>query len=195
MKLKHKRSRDVKRMLIVSSIVFLLFVVVLTSEAGRPHPEVSDDSTFRLRGRKKSWVSADARPFNDKSVASEADHLVLVAGHSVTVAGNLEDAENDENVWFLLPYQIGKGLPQAIVSHIRSGISEASSDPRSLLIFSGGETRGFVGPLNEGTSYYRVADALDLWNEPGSDGLSTVRERTVTEEFATDSFQVIDDQI
>mmetsp|Transcript_13689 Transcript_13689/g.40010 ORF Transcript_13689/g.40010 Transcript_13689/m.40010 type:complete len:198 (-) Transcript_13689:4236-4829(-) len=63
------------------------------------------------------------------------------------------------------------------------------NDPKSLIIFSGGETRGQTGPLNEGTSYYRVADALDLWDVPGMERLSTVRERATTEEFATDSFQ------
>lgn len=101
------------------------------------------------------------------------------------MAGNLEDAETDENVWYLLSYQIGRGLPQAIVSHIRAGIQEAANDPSSLLIFSGGETRGQTGPVNEGVSYYRVADALNLWGGAASN----VRARTTTEEFATDSFQ------
>ena len=99
---------------------------------------------------------------------------------------------------FLLDYQKGRGLPQAIVAHIRAGIQEAAKDPYSILIFSGGETRASVGPVNEGTSYFRVADAMDLWNEPllneETDGsisraASTVRARTVAEEFATDSFQ------
>lgn len=194
MRLKHKRSRkiQVKRTIFFFLACSVLVAVGMLKYALERHSAGTAEyiPASRLRGgRKNSWVSPDARPFNDKSVASEADHLVMVAGHSVTVAGNLEDAETDENVWYLLPYQKERGLPQAIVSHIRAGISEASDDPKSLLIFSGGETRGFVGPLNEGTSYFRVADALDLWNEPGNGGLSTVRERTSTEEFATDSFQ------
>jgi hypothetical protein len=83
---------------------------------------------------------------------------------------------------FLLDYQKGKGLPQAIVAHIQAGIHQAAEDEDSLLIFSGGETRSVTGPLTEGSSYFRVADALQLWQ-------GNVRARTVTEEFATDSFE------
>ena len=100
------------------------------------------------------------------------------------MSGHLEDAGEDESDWFLLDYQKGQGLPQAIQGHIEAGIKEASRDPDSLLIFSGGETRAVTGPLTEGSSYFHVADAMNLWPEG-----STVRARTVTEEFATDSFE------
>lgn len=85
---------------------------------------------------------------------------------------------------FLLDYQKGQGLPEAIKGHIQAGIDEANKDSGSLLVFSGGETRAITGPLTEGASYFHVADAMQLW-PPGS----TVRARTVTEEFATDSFE------
>ncbi len=68
------------------------------------------------------------------------------------------------------------------MAHIQAGIWHAADDPDSLLIFSGGETRALTGPLTEGSSYFRVADALQLWQ-------SNVRARSVTEEFATDSFE------
>jgi len=84
-----------------------------------------------------------------------------------------------------LDYQKSVGMPQTIVSHIQAGISEAAKDPKSLLIFSGGETRASTGPVTEGSSYFRVADALDLWQ----DKRHGVRARTATEEFATDSFE------
>ena len=121
---------------------------------------------------------------NQGQKASSSHHLILVAGHSVTISGHLEDAGEDESDWFLLDYQKGQGLPQAINAHIRAGIDEANKDPDSLLIFSGGETRAIAGPLTEGSSYFHLADAMNLW-PPGS----TVRARTVTEEFATDSFE------
>lgn len=121
---------------------------------------------------------------NANGAASAAKNLILVAGHSVTISGHLEDANKDENDWFLLDYQRHRGLPEAIVGHIQAGIAEAQRDPMSLLIFSGGETRAATGPETEGASYYRVADAMQLW--PAS---STVRARTVTEDFATDSFE------
>jgi len=121
---------------------------------------------------------------NQDGLASQAKNLIVVAGHSVTVSGHLEDADRDERDWFLLDYQKNRGLPSAIVLHIQAGLDAARTDPRSLLIFSGGETRATTGPETEAASYYRVADAMDLWPEQ-----STVRARTITEEFATDSFE------
>lgn len=82
--------------------------------------------------------------------------------------------------------QKGQGLPQAIQAHIVAGIEEARKDPKALLIFSGGETRAVSGPQTEAQAYYHVADAMKLWP---SDNDSSVRARTTTEEFATDSFE------
>eukprot|EP00536_Pseudo-nitzschia_multiseries_P016017 jgi/Psemu1/320953/estExt_fgenesh1_pm.C_10000004 len=110
----------------------------------------------------------------------------MVAGHSITVSGHLKDADRDENDWFLVSYQKGQGLPQAIHAHISAGIKEAQKDPTALLIFSGGETRAVSGPQTEAQAYYHVADAMNLWP---SDPNTSVRARTTTEEFATDSFE------
>lgn len=137
--------------------------------------------------------------FNANQILNGANHLIIVAGHSVTISGHLKDADQDEQDWFLLDYQKGKGLPQSIVAHIREGIHQTALDERALLIFSGGETRAQTGPLNEGTSYFHVADVMNLWEEPvinQNNNVSTdrhpaktVRSRTMSEEFATDSFQ------
>jgi len=160
---------------------------------------------------------------NDRSVATRATHLVVVAGHSVLVSGDLANAGRSDSVWYLYDYQRHRGLPRAIVSHVQAGVRIAAEDERALLVFSGGETRALTGPNSEGGSYFRVADALDLWDgrdafakEDGGDGRrsettsaaaaaggdeavgdggatppprSTVRARTVTEEYATDSFE------
>jgi hypothetical protein len=136
---------------------------------------------------------------NQGHSASITHHLIMVAGHSVTISGHLEDAGLDETDWYLLDYQRGHGLPQAIVAHITAGIQQARQDPDALLIFSGGETRPITGPMAEGSSYFHVADAMNLWNgggggddaaSSGTDRVTnTVRARTVTEEFATDSFE------
>jgi len=139
------------------------------------------------------WVAPNAQPFNENHEIKHATHLIMVAGHSVIISGHLRDANIDEKDWYLLDYQKGQGLPQAMLSHIRAGINEAAKDPSSLLIFSGGETRAITGPVNEGSSYFRVADALNLWEEPAKTmtlaSASSVRARTTAEEFATDSFQ------
>lgn len=151
---------------------------------------------------------------NEESVATKATHLIIVAGHSVLVSGDVDKAAFDESVWFLLDYQRNRGLPQAIVSHIQAGIQLALEDDKSLLVFSGGETRARTGPETEGGSYFRVADALELWDGhdavqdegdespnlqstrlrkggagPSIHKQSTVRARTITEEYATDSFE------
>lgn len=128
------------------------------------------------------WVHANAQKFNSNGMIQDANHLIMVAGHSVIVSGHLQDAGIDEKDWYLLDYQKGRGLPQAIISHVREGIKLASLDGQSLLIFSGGETRPETGPINEGSSYFHVADAMNLWE-------SDVRSRTTAEEFATDSYQ------
>ena len=90
------------------------------------------------------------------------------------------------NKFAVILSQKGQGLPQAIHAHISAGIEEARKDPESLLIFSGGETRAVSGPQTEAQAYYHVADAMNLW--PTEQG-SSVRARTTTEEFATDSFE------
>lgn len=139
---------------------------------------------------------------NDRSLATQATHLIIVAGHSVLVSGDVENAARDDSVWWLYDYQRNRGLPQAIVSHIQAGIQLAKQDEKSLLVFSGGETRSRTGPETEGGSYFRVADALHLWdgrdifndnNNGASNNVNTasttVRARTSTEEYATDSFE------
>lgn len=184
-------------------------------------------SSSRLRGGpilttqlREQWITDTDQPFNYNNSASSAKHLIVVAGHSVTVSGHLEDADHDEHDWYLLDYQKRRGLPEAIIAHISAGIEQAAIDADSLLIFSGGQTRSTIGPESEGSSYYRVADAMQLWEKaittsaPGTvsaklsmtttsskpiesseiivdnyPGRSTVRARTITEEFATDSFE------
>jgi hypothetical protein len=146
---------------------------------------------------------------NKNSVASRATRLIIVAGHSVLVSGNVQNAAFDDSVWFLYGYQRGRGLPHAIVSHIRAGICLALDDPRGLLVFSGGKTRARTGPETKGGSYFRVADALDLWDGRdvfASDGNdagvaaaaascraavanSTIRARAVSKEYATNSLE------
>eukprot|EP00439_Symbiodinium_sp_Y106_P082653 s538_g22.t1 len=137
------------------------------------------------------------------SQLSQLSHLVLVAGHAVVMADSLEHIVHKESDWFLEAYQRGQDLPQALVSHIKAGVEAAALDPRALLIFSGGQTRAAAGPRNEGWSYYRVAEYFDWWGYSANRPVLLreaqqrtqhitylpVAQRTVTEEFALDSFQ------
>jgi hypothetical protein len=173
-----RKERLTNLFYIVVVALLVMMTVFMVVHASQSQPVTAK----RLRGR--VWVTLDAQPFDQDHVASSAKHLVIVAGHSVIVSGNLEDAGTDESVWWLLDYQQGRGMPQAILGHIQAGIQEASQDPEALLVFSGGQTRPLTGPLSEGSSYFEVADAMKLWPVG-----STVRARTVAEEFATDSFE------
>jgi len=188
-------------------IILAGFALVIFVIGTRTIGSVSDDKGrqfVHLRGGSNNknknlvWVHSDSQAFNERSLAAQATHLIVVAGHSVLISGDVENAARDDSVWWLYDYQRNRGLPQAIVSHIQAGIKLALEDEKSLLVFSGGETRSQTGPETEGGSYFRVADALHLWHgrdvfsDSGTDTtkeFSTVRARTATEEYATDSFE------
>lgn len=54
----------------------------------------------------------------------------------------------------LLPYQ--HGAASTFIKHIEEGTRIAKADEQALLIFSGGETRNFAGPLSEAQSYWVI---------------------------------------
>lgn len=116
----------------------------------------------------------------------------------------MRNAPYEDSTWFLYDYQQNRGLPNAIIRHIQAGIKLALADPNALLVFSGGQTRAITGPESESASYYRVSDTLKLWkgrdvfrndNSDINDDATTdtttttVRARTTSEDFATDSFE------
>ncbi|KAG0615886.1 hypothetical protein M758_5G073200 [Ceratodon purpureus] len=109
--------------------------------------------------------------------------LVMVAGHSVYTSAKCEKPE-DEDAWFLESYQKHPGQASSFVDHIRMGVEVAAGSEDSLLLFSGGETRQDAGPRSEGQSYWNVAESKDWYGRRES-----VRWRTLTEEFARDSFE------
>jgi hypothetical protein len=121
------------------------------------------------------------------------NHLVIVAGHAVVRLAMLNRAATDDASWWLLKYQRGQGFPTIISSHVRKGLELAAEDPKSLLIFSGGQTRKDVGPTSEAASYYYLADTQG-WipkdeNNTPSTGDRTVRDRLFLDEFARDSYE------
>jgi len=111
------------------------------------------------------------------------DHLVVVAGHSVTMAESLDGVEAEESAWFLLDYQVAHGLPGEFVAHARRGVDVAAADDRALLVFSGGQTRAAAGPRSEAQSYWLIAEHFGWW------GSAAVASRATTEESARDSYE------
>lgn len=109
-------------------------------------------------------------------------NLVMVAGHSVSTSscGKVEQ----ENSWFLEPYQKHPGQAATFLAHIKEGVEIAAKDERSLLLFSGGETRKDAGPRSEAQSYWAVAESKGWFGKQPE-----VRWRALTEEHARDSLE------
>lgn len=110
----------------------------------------------------------------------DLDKLILVAGHAVYVGKDHRTAASDRS-WVLRSFQ--KGEPPCYIEHIRFGVELAASQPKSLLIFSGGQTRREAGPESEAKSYWLLADQFGWWQKEDA------RERATAEEFARDSFE------
>lgn len=132
-----------------------------------------------------AWLCATAIQRNEVIAMGNAhwiglQNLVLVAGHAIYVAPSFDHVADDNN-WFLQDYQ--KGEPPFYIEHIRSGVELAADDPKSLLVFSGGQTRYEAGPKSEAQSYWMIADQLNWW------WYTNVKLRATTEEFARDSFE------
>jgi len=108
------------------------------------------------------------------------DSLVIVAGHAV-YSGDDSSSPSADTSWFLQDFQ--KGEPPLFIEHIRRGVDLAAADARSLLVFSGGQSRAEAGPKSEGGSYREVAEHFSWWRRTG------VEARATTEEFARDSFE------
>jgi hypothetical protein len=133
----------------------------MPSNSSPPTPTLGLNS--RPRGPsaslRSSYSGSPRNSFHRNPRGTESlNHLIMVAGHAVTISESLEGAATEDAVWYLLPYQRDQDLPATFVSHIRTGVELAKRDPASLLIFSGGETRAEAGPRSEGSSYYRVAE-------------------------------------
>ncbi|KAI8388921.1 uncharacterized protein BYT42DRAFT_561704 [Radiomyces spectabilis] len=111
-----------------------------------------------------------------------ATHAIVIPGHSIFTGSNAEDLEN-ESYWVLESFQ--QGQVTTFLNHIEKGIELARNDPNALLIFSGGQTRVHAGPRSEGSSYWQIAQLL-LAGDPDYD---TILSRSVTEEYARDSYE------
>lgn len=105
-------------------------------------------------------------------------NAIIVAGHSVVT--DFSRLEEDAG-WALLDFQ--RGEPKKYIGHVRRATELAATDPASLLIFSGGQTRASAGPRSEAQSYWSIADHYAWFGAPA------VRDRAITEEFARDSFE------
>ncbi|BBN05443.1 hypothetical protein MPTK1_3g13130 [Marchantia polymorpha subsp. ruderalis] len=126
----------------------------------------------------------ELEPRNDGTLAfRNLRNLVMVAGHAVYTSSSCSKAEGEDS-WFLESYQKHPGQASTFVEHIKTGVEVAAQDEHSLLLFSGGETRKEAGPRSEAQSYWLVAESKDWFGKR-----EDVRDRSLTEEHARDSFE------
>ena len=173
------RARGRRQYLFIALGIACLVVLVFCGSQGVTSLAQPERTLLRGAPRAQSAVT-NATALR----AMGLDHLIMVAGHAVTIKGDLTAVDRDERTWYLLPYQTGQDLPAEFVRHIREGVSLAAADPRSLLVFSGGQTRGDAGPRSEGASYWLVAERFAWWGH-----VATVGARAAAEEHARDSLE------
>jgi len=111
-------------------------------------------------------------------------HLILLPGHGIQWCTEMGMSPKDESCWYLQSFQHGQ--VSIFLAHIKRAIEEAANDPKSLLIFSGGQTRPGVGLRTEAHSYFSAAEKLGyFFNFDGTN----VYDRSVSEDFAKDSLE------
>ncbi|XP_068648543.1 uncharacterized protein C57A10.07 [Aristolochia californica] len=133
---------------------------------------------FRVTSsQRKLDLSSSSYPF------ANLRNLVMVAGHSIYTSSSCGKVD-EEDSWFLEPYQKHPGQSATFLTHIKEGVEIAAKDERALLLFSGGETRKDAGPRSEAQSYWTVSESKNWFGKQ-----EAVRSRALTEEHARDSFE------
>ena len=142
-------GRQRRRLVLVAVATVALLVLKLRHER-QTLPALSDLHSGRHGHCRSNWGRdrAVSAAHSGKGVATLTNmtELIVVAGHAVFIGHNFEAAAEptDTADWTLLPYQM-RQLP-AFIDHVRRGVALAQQRPNSLLLFSGGETRGAAGP-------------------------------------------------
>jgi len=111
-------------------------------------------------------------------------HLIILPGHGIQWCTEVGKLPTDESCWYLQSFQHGQ-VP-LFLAHIKRAVEEAANDPKSLLVFSGGQTRPGVGLRTEAHSYFSAAERLGYFAD--FDG-TNVYDRSVSEDFARDSLE------
>jgi len=164
-------------LIILSTFASLSFLYNLSFFFSYPQSPAS------WRAEPLSIISTLSRPKSFRDL----DHLIIVPGHSIWKGSNA-DLRLHEDEWLLEPYQKGGGRVSAFVSHIVRGAELALDDERSLLVFSGGQTRS-QSTTTEAESYFRLALSSNLFQVSPFHIEPTPFPRATTENFALDSFQ------
>ena len=162
---KQKRMRGQSRLLPLVVVVVIGVVLIATFKSRPSRPDFVDNA----HPKHKTGASGQ-----------QMEELIMVAGHAV-MTGTDQTLVDSEESWFLENLQHGQ--LSTYIRHIEKGVELAAANPLSVLIYSGGQTRGVAGPRSEGMSYWVASQVKGWWGHP------EVKERTLAEEFARDSFE------
>ncbi|GAB5369501.1 hypothetical protein AAMO2058_001409800 [Amorphochlora amoebiformis] len=165
----------------VTNIVFGVFLGVTATYSMAFLPRL-DGKQSHTRGARGTELLEPPILGQVEAAWGLVEDLIIVAGHSTFAGANFEDADEESSAWILYNYQ-KRQLP-AFLNHLKTGVELAAKNKKALLVFSGGETRLQGGPRSEAQSYWWTADA-HKWFGHGH----VARDRSVTEEFARDSFE------
>lgn len=108
--------------------------------------------------------------------------LIIIPCHSVININNISNSKND-NSWILLPYQKDNSIGKNIFNNILKGFEYLNKEcDKSLLIFSGGQTRKEAGPLSEAQSYYYISKHEKIITKENENNI-------YLEEYSRDSYE------
>lgn len=161
--------------IIFASVVSTFYLIICLS--------LPSDATAKGASRFGGYLTVrlPSRSFLEVSKKwNELESLIIVPGHAIQWCTEGGHDPIDEQCWYLMDYQ--KGQVPIFVEHIRRAVELARKDSKSLLVFSGGQTRPGLGPRSEGQSYFAVAEKLGLLS-------GSLYDRSTTEEFARDSLE------
>lgn len=170
--------------IIISSItafsLLLNIIHCLDNTAAPDSSSLTDALTYQLFDENDDSQSVARDPWSES-----LDHLIIVPGHAIWKGVDPEKRTEDSE-WILNPYQKGTGKTQVFWEHIAVGAELALGDERSLLVFSGGQTRP-GSSHTEAQSYLRLAVATELL--PSTSPSTDLFHRVTTEDYALDSYQ------
>ena len=121
--------------------------------------------------------------FADENVFHSLESLIVVPGHAIYLGKAAGEAKLSRCWAGTFPGYLNDDEARLYTEHVEAGVRLAAQDAKSLLVFSGGQTREEVGPVSEAYGYWSLADQ-NVWF-----GQSSVKQRAFTEEFARDSFE------
>lgn len=99
--MKKYRMSLASRTIILASLC-MFFSLCMFRKFGQLENPSYQSKKWLLRGAEKEkgyWFGQDSIPFNGNHEVSGADHLILVAGHSIIISNHLHDAGVDEKDW------------------------------------------------------------------------------------------------